>query len=452
MSCVDNGILENNIPSFSFYMEYDATNKPENKLLLQSVSSNFYYSVTATGIESDISLDTVLPIKEETEFQFKEEGEYSIAVQIYLPDGTFYLEKNLTWIYDSGLTMTPIVGFNESATNDENVSLLVAGSKSPNTVEIWVEGDLHSEEAPEGSWREIPSTNVIPLRVSQGDGFKNFKVKTRNKAKVESEVINLSLLRKGKSPEECYSFIPSITKSRFLKFEISANDSRQLYYRVFGDINNDFQFHEFSGSEQVDLELTEGFGEKKVTIQIRDEAENYCLKDVYEILYDSNYIPGKVTIKDDPIWTDDPQVVINIQQDHLPSDELEMYVFGDIESSEYTDQWLPYSEADIPLVLSPRDGHRWIRAKFRKNGVELPMAWDGVYLKPFIHLRDVAGELQVSTSNIIAMDDMSITGCLESYDHIPYSAIITCSPTGTTVEVEYFLQNGTSIVRSALVP
>ena len=82
----------------------------------------------------------------------------------------------------------------------------------------------------------------MPLKLSDGDGLKSFKVKTRTKAEIESEVVNLTLLRKDRMPQECASFIPQITRSRFIQFELTANDSEQLFYRVYGDTNNDFSF------------------------------------------------------------------------------------------------------------------------------------------------------------------------------------------------------------------
>ena len=106
---------------------------------------------------------------------------------------------------------------------------------------------------------------------------------------------------------------------------------------------------------------------KNVTIQIKDGAENYCLKNDYEILYDPEYEPGQVQIKGDPIWTDDTEVTINVAQDHLPSDEMEMYIFGGVDDADNTLQWIPYTEEDVTVPLAPVDGHRWVRVKFRKT-------------------------------------------------------------------------------------
>ena len=455
LSCVDNTIVESEIPDFNLYMEYDATNRPENALIVSSESQDFHFLISASNLDSEVALDAVHPIQERTQFSFEEEGDYGISVKVFLSDGTYYTSKELDWTYDTSLSMAPVVGFDEAATNDENLSLLVSSSNGDSAVELWIEGDLHPDENPEGSWIVIPHTNVIPVRISEGDGFKKFTVKTRNKALAESEELSLSVLRKEKGPDGCASFVANITKTRYMQFEVTGIDDRKLFYRVFGDIENDFEFHEFTGSEQVDLELTQGFGNKNLTIQIRDEAENYCLKDQYEILYDPDYADGIVELKGDPIWTDDLNVTLNASLDHLPSDVIEMYVFGDIENSEYTNLWIPYNDGDIPIVLDDSDGHKWVRVKFKKNDVELPMAWDGVYYNPFVSLRRSSGTLIVTTSNILGLESMTVRGCSETADsltEILYQSVITCTETGSTVDVDYFLSDGTTITRSASVP
>ena len=138
-------------PLFDFYMEFDATNRPENTLLLRSGSSGeFLYSLSAVNVDAEVALDTVIPVQEQTQLKFEEEGEYTINVKVYLADGTFYHEKTLTWKYDQSIEMAPTVGFSEEASNDEHVNLLIAGNVSQNVDEIWIEGDLDPEFMPEG--------------------------------------------------------------------------------------------------------------------------------------------------------------------------------------------------------------------------------------------------------------------------------------------------------------
>ncbi|SMF52656.1 hypothetical protein [Pseudobacteriovorax antillogorgiicola] len=450
LSCANSEIKESSVPYFDVFLEYEATNKQSNSLIIRASSSNFLYKLDTGDYETDGTVGGVIPVQEKTTFFYASEGEYAVDVWIYYEDGTLFAKETLSWVYDQSIPSLPTIGLSEKATSDENVLLLVSGHTGTYMEEIWIEGDLDGSDSPTGSWREIPSTGIIPIKLSPGESLKSLKVKTRNKADIESEVITLSIPLKSSPPESCRVHVASSTNSRFMRFEVEGIDSSVLQYRVYGDTNNDFQFHEFTGRAQVDLELSRGVGTKNITIQIKDVAENFCLREEKTIIYNLDYEPAAIEIDGDPIWTESQLVTVNTRLDYLPSDTVEMYLFGGIEGPNVS-TWIPYQES-VALTLSPSEGHRWVRAKFRVNNVEIPQVWDGVYLNPFIVLQGSSSPYTLLTSNIIELESMTITGCIETYTDIAYQEGLACTPSGTKVSVDYTLTSGELITREVDVP
>ena len=309
--------------------------------------------------------------------------------------------------------------------------------------EIWIEGDLGPSDQPQGAWREIPSTGILPITLSGGEGLKRFLVKTRTRSGTESEVITLSILRKETLPDLCVAQLPESTNSRQLRLYLEGNPDETLFYRVYGDVDSDYQYHEFKGIEESEILLSVGEGEKMVTVQIKDLADNFCLKEVKTVLYDRSYDPAGVAIDGDPIWTNDLNHTVSINYDALPSDVLEIYVHGGVEGPG-TYQWIPHQE-NINVRLSPSEGHRWVRVSFRLNGQEVGQAWDGVYLNPFIVLQGAASPYTISMSNIIELDSVTISGCAESYNNISYMSGLSCTPLGGPVNADYLLTDGSTV-------
>ena len=73
------------------------------------------------------------------------------------------------------------------------------------------------------------------------------------------------------------------------------------------------------------------------------------------------------------------------------------------------------------------------------------MAWDGVYMKPNVWARRISGTVYVTVSNIIELESLTITGCAESYENVDYGTNFVCTPTGGTIDAEYYFTDGTSL-------
>jgi hypothetical protein len=451
-NCVDNTIEETTVPSIQYFLDSEATGEKHNRLNLFAEDASFYVELSSPdpGLQASIPFNERVAMPDEIEFQAEEEDTYTVDLEIYLQDGTLYQEDELSWTYSTSLPPEPVVGFKSPATNDEHVLLMVAGNRGVETTELWIEGDLAAQETPDGKWRTIPDTGIIPLTIDNSDGLKTFKVKTRNIFGNISTEKTIGVIKKTGAPENCRVDIPSYsTADHKIKARLHADDENTVYYRVYGDSMNDRTFHAFYGQTDLTIELTPGEGQKTVTVQIKDMAENYCMKEKLEFTVTPEYNPGRVKIAGDPLWTDDPYIQVTPEYDALPDTEVEVFVHGGVQGPN-TEVWLPMQK-NIEVELTPYDGHRWVRVKYRVNGLERETAWTGIYLRPFIMIKGSSEPYDIVVSDIVGASSLSIRGCAETYDQISYQSSYSCSPVANEIFVDFHLKDGSTLTRSALL-
>lgn len=167
--------------------------------------------------------------------------------------------------------------------------------------------------------------------------------------------------------------------------------------------------------------------------------------------FEREYEPEAVAIKGGALWTDNNVVTILPRIDSFADDTVEMLVHGDIVDDASTFEWVPY-KPETQVTLTPNNGHRWIRVQFRINGLLTSVRYAGIYLKPFVYVQGISIPYYLVVSNIIGLDRLTITGCLEMYEVVLFQASFNCTPASTSVQVRYFLKDGTVVTRSAPFP
>lgn len=442
------------LPPLRYYLESPFVGETENKLIIEGEAlQSLYFKLNGVGFTAEVPLNTEVPVRSETKLTFLEVGNYSLELTFYKPDGTPLFKDNLTWAYSLESPSDPIVGFSETATNDIHTLLLVAESRDPGTNEIWIEGDIAKDESPEGKWRTIPPTSKIPLKLSEADGLKTVRVRLRNEYRNPTAEKVLQIRKKTAPPASCTAtVIGSGIASRYLPIKVSGENEGSLYYRVFGDLEGASNFQKFEGSMRTEVFLSRGTGVKKLSIQIKDEAENYCFRQEFSVNYDTSYKAESIAVKDQLIWSDDPEITVLPRVDHLPGDKVEMYLHGDIESGASSFQWIPYSEEAV-VRLSPINGHRWVRVQFRINDQESNFRYAPIYLKPFLIAQALGGgTYKLTPSDILGLDKLSITGCVETYMNVAYQSQFSCQALASEISIRYDLSDGTSLTRSVTVP
>ncbi len=441
------------LPQFRYYLESPFTGQTENTLIIEGEGSqSLSFKLSGDGFTAEAPLNTELAVRPRTKLQVAAVGDYNIDITFAKADGTPLFRDQLKWSYSLESPDTPIVGFSETASNDVNAVLLVAESRDPGTNEIWIEGDIAPDETPEGKWRPIPSTSKVPLRLSESEGLKTVRVRLRNEFKNPTVEKTLQILKKSTVPTNCYAaVIGSGRASRYLPIYLSGENQGPLYYRVFGDLEGVSSFQKFEGALRTEIILSKGSGNKKFTIQIRDEAENYCARQEFSVDFNPSYQAEGIAIKDQALWSEADEITVLPRVDHFPSDQVEMYIHGDIEADSGTFVWLPYSET-AKVKLAPINGHRWVRVQFRINGEETSFRYAGIYFKPFLLLQGSAGAYNLGVSDIQGLEKITITGCSQIYTDVAYQVSFPCSPTGSLAQIRYDLKDGSSIVRSVAIP
>lgn len=451
VSCSPGGSVGSSAPSLTYSMERDATGITTNALLLDyPTGTGYQFKISATGLTSDTEFDVFLPMQPRVEFYYTSLGTQIIDLEIQQANGTPYIADTLTWVYSTYTPMAPIVSFSELATSDADVTMLIASSREPETREIWVEGDLNGSQSA-GFWADLPDSGLYPLKVSADDGLKTMSVKLRNIYGNESEAVIASILRKSNGPTNCTAeFEGGGTASRLIELKLSAVNNGPLYYNVYGDVDTTSELRPFTSGDSVQVKLTSGEGEKKLTIRIQDAAGNRC-EDIKETLtLSAGYVTNQLSIEGEPLWTNDASVNLLLRYDHFANQEpIEMKITGDVHGSNIN-TWLPFAAA-MEVDLMPGSGERKIYVQYRdKTLAPTFLVLVRVYHEPKVTLEAVsAGVVDIVTSKIRGTDHITITGCAEIYTEHAYQSVFPCTYNAATVDVNYLFADGTSLVLSA---
>lgn len=427
-----------------------ATNVTTNALRMNlAETAGYTFSIAGENFAASVAKDQRLPPQDSVTLTYTEEGTYTLIFTVYQSDGSIIIRDSLKWRYSTEVPPDPIVTFSEVATNDDKVLMLVALNKGANTKELGVEGDLASGNF---AWLPIPDTGAVPVVVSADDGMKNFTVRYRNIFGTESRnTIDLSILKKSIGPQNCSVTINGTTTATLsVRVQMAAENAGDLFYIPVGDVKSSGEFTKFSQNTVATVELLGEGPIYKFSMQVRDIAENYCPTTTFNITFDPNHTAESIQIANHLLWSDDPIVTAEPMIDHVGSDTVEMYLHGDIQPSAKTFQWIPY-EPSVQVQLSPVDGNRFVRVKYRLNGVESVVRSTPIFLAPFIRLHGNAAPYTIELSNIVGLNSATITGCAETYQSIPYQTNLPCTPTGSSVGAIYSLSDGSQISRSSAV-
>ena len=260
-----------NTTLLNYGLESEATNEPFNKLVfIAPPGSEYQIKIISDDVFGNFTSGESFSMPSELEVFTGGYGEYDIRVVVTQADGTIFIDDVLKWEYFDIDPDDPIVSFSEIATNDSGVQLLISTSRGPRTNEIWVEGDLAESESPEGSWREIPHSDQVPIILTEEDGIKAIRVKLRNDFGNESILYEMKIIKKSIIPTNCFA-IPYTFKVRKneIIFKAEGNNNGSLIVNLYGDVENGFKELVFLNSKKFKVQLSDGEGVKK----------NYCFSE-----------------------------------------------------------------------------------------------------------------------------------------------------------------------------
>ena len=431
----------------SYALNRAATNIKTNTLNIHLDHPDGYtFSIEGTGFEADIAIGVKVPIQELVHLTYTEEGSYQLILKIFQSDGAIIMEDVLPWEYSTEVPPDPVVSFSEVATSDDKVLLLVDLNKGIHTNELSVVGDVGNYPS---KWHKIEADGTVPLQVSAADGLKKMVVKYRNIYGTESRnSLNIQILKKSIGPKNCAVTVDNTTTATGqVRMQLSALNDGNLYYLPLGEVTSTGTFTRFSNQTTATVSLLGGPGVYKLTMQLRDIAENYCPTTSFTVTYDPTHTSEGISVENNALWTDNPVINVLPRIDHVGSDVVEMNISGDIVPSATTFQWISY-QAITSVQLSPVDGNRFVRVQYRLNGTQSVVRSVAIFLTPYLRSTGASSPYQLELSNIVGLTSVSITGCTEVYDHIAYQSTVTCTSPTPPVTATYYLKDGTSVSRS----
>lgn len=436
----------------SFHLERQYTNAAENDLFLDVAQADGYtFQISGDDFDADVTLGENHSIQSVVRLTSTKEGTHSLSLQINQPDGTVFVNTRLTWDYSLKIPPPPLGSFDEKASQDASVNILLIGAFDGTVTEYAISGDI-ANNIPD-NWQTIPNDFIIPVTLSDDDAAKNITLKYRNVYGTEGSSSTLSIIRRGAAPENCSAVISSsYLATTELVVQVSAETTVPLSYHFTGDVADNGEIS-FTDSTTATAYVTAGDdgAKRTVTLSVKDLAGNTCPDVEFDLVLQKDHVRQGLTIKDDLLWTDDENITILPRFDHFPDDPIEMYIRGGLSDS-FAETWIPFAE-ETKVRLQLFDGVRFIYVKYRDSaGVEYPETKVNIFLGPYVRLQGSAAPFTLSLSNPLSLVSITITGCQETYSAVPYSASYTCNPTGTTVTAAYLLTDGTTVTRSVDVP
>jgi hypothetical protein len=353
----------------------------------------------------------------------------------------------LTWIYSTEVPSKPIISILEEATNDTAVDVYSALNRGEHTKELWVDGDVQKPD-----WLPIRLDSSAAVTLTESDGIKTLFVRYRNIFGTESvETVSISILKKSVPPTNCSVSTNSTTSADgTVRLQLSATNNGPLYFLVEGDVQGDGKYKSFTDQHVETLTLTGG-ETNEFQVKLRDIAGNFCPDKTFQVTVDPTHLAEGIEVTDHALWTDNPIINVTPLLDHVSSDVAEMYIHGNVQPDSKTFQWIPF-ENSVDVQLTPVDGHRFVRAKYRLNGVESVVRSAGVYLQPFIRVTGSSAPYAVELSDIVGLTSLTLTGCSETYNNVAFQSPLACTPVGLSLQADYYLTDGTSVRRTTDSP
>jgi hypothetical protein len=423
-----------------------------NHLIFQIENpDDFQVRVSIDDVSCNKLLASWIDAEESMNFEltYTLEKTYTANIEIQRKNKTPYISDSIKWYYSTSKPSIPVVAFREKAAASSGiVHFLLIGSIATLTKEVWISGDL--QDSPEGHWEPIPEALSLEKIVSAADGTKSFQIKYRNLYGNESDLFSLSILKKSTGPVQCEVQLPSsISNTATLRFDVTATNEGSMQGFVDGNVvDGPVHFSQFSLPLTSSFKLTPALGAKTLRFTFKDLAENPCDPIEKTITYDPNYEAYSYMFDgNSQSWALSSLVSILPTYDHLPSDEIQMKIEGDVAASSSTFQWIPFADS-ITIGLAPTTGLREVTLQFKdiKTGELTEKLSKQIYLKPDLSYRSGF----VFLSQIPTLSHLNISGCVQSYVEKPPAQNYPCTPSGTSISVEYFFNDGTLVTKSIL--
>lgn len=436
-------------PQLEFKILHPYTAQETNSIVIPGASAaklSVKLDNLGEPFQSTIPFGQITPAPDSIEVHYQKKTNYQVMVSIFADDGALLAAGPLAWTHDFVVPPKPIVAFAKEAISDPNTLLLFASNHGPLTREVWVSGDLGGPYPREGSFLEFPADGRLPIALSPGDGVKQVSVKTRNAFGIESETVTVKTLLKTEKPLNCDALVAStLIPTERLRLKLLGQDSQPLFFGVQGDTADPISFVPFSPGQIHEIKLSDGAGEKKITVLVRDPADNFCLRKNMVLSVDPNAKEASLRVAGNPAFTLESEVDLELNINDFPDAPLEMSLSGALANRQT--QWQPF-QPKFKTILSPGEGEKVVTVNVRslgENKVKFS-AQTAIFYRPYVYLKQGLQGKTLVLSDFFRIVSLDITGCAEGGPGLKPVLNLTCTPQGQPISVTYRFDDETTML------
>jgi hypothetical protein len=288
----------------------------------------------------------------------------------------------------------------------------------------------------------------LPITLSPGDGVKQVVVKTRNAFGIESEAVTVKTLLKTEKPQSCDALVAStLIPNDQLRLKLIGQDSQPLFFGVHGDTADPISFVPFTSGQIHAIPLSEGAGEKKITVLIRDSADNFCLRKNLVLSVDPNATEATLKVAGNPAFTLEPEVDFELSVNDFPDAPLEMSLSGALANRQTL--WQPF-QPKFKTALSAGEGEKVVTVSVRTLGETKVKfsAQTAIFYRPYVYLKQGLQGKNLVLSDFFRIVSLDITGCAEGGLGLKPVLSLPCTPVGPPITVTYRFDDETSLLAS----
>jgi len=200
--------------------------------------------------------------------KLKDGDDYQVKITLSDEVGHQSADESLRITVDSLPPRGAKVSLGRSKTASRTVKLNLSAQDAH---EVFISGDVMDDNS---TFRWIPFSKSLLVRLMEGDGRKKIEVKFKDKAGNETDP-KVAYITLDTTPplNPAISISPTLTSDRRIKLKLNAEGASEML--ISGDITEtEKTFKWIPFSKGIEVELTKGDGPKTVTAKFRDDVGN----------------------------------------------------------------------------------------------------------------------------------------------------------------------------------
>jgi hypothetical protein len=220
------------------------------------------------------------------------EGEYQVTWNLSDGVGHDVSDNSLRISIDNTPPKDPSISINNKADLTKS-RIVTLNLQATGALWVFIDGDVLRDKGSTFEW--IPFNTTVSVRLTDGEGIKRVQAKFKDNADNTTEIIAAQITLDTVGPDAVSVKIDDnaeYTSSTEVELTVLAEEAAMMY--IDGDVSDNANVRKWITyqKEPIDLKLTEGDGEKSVSVEFQDTIGNHSKKISDSIIFDST--PPKI--------------------------------------------------------------------------------------------------------------------------------------------------------------